>query len=114
MLIAGILHGIASAVAIVLIPRVTPVRARLLALLPMVPLLYAVTETVRYARQLDELQTRVQLEGLATAAALGGLFLMTWAWLVEAGLPRLPPPAILAVLFVGYACGVWRADRRYG
>ncbi|GAB3704106.1 hypothetical protein [Mariniluteicoccus flavus] len=113
--------GVAMGAYVVLTPLVafllhrfpeTPWRLAAVALLvpPMIGVAWAVA---RFARDADELQSRILTESLAIAFALGSLLCFTWGWLELAGAPRIP---IMFALPVYCACWlaahVW-VRRRY-
>lgn len=85
-----------------------------LALLPMVPLVFALFAFVRYMGRIDELQRRIQFEALAFA--FGGTALLTFGYgflQSIAGYPQVNWFAVWPVMAVLWLAGKARADRRY-
>lgn len=85
-----------------------------LALVPMVPLVFALFAFVRYLGRMDELQRRVQLEALAFA--FGGTALLTFGYgflQSVAGFPQVNWFAVWPIMAVLWLAGKARADRRY-
>lgn len=65
-------------------------------------------------RRLDELQQRIHLVALAIAFAGTGIVIMTFAWLEEAGLPRVDWGIVTWPMMVGlWVAGFLFASRRY-
>jgi hypothetical protein len=60
----------------------------LLAVLPVIPSAFAVWAAIRFFRGLDELQRRIQFEGLAFSFLATCLLSLTWGFLQNAGLPQ--------------------------
>ena len=85
-----------------------------LALLPMVPLVFALFAFVRYMSRVDELQRRIQLEALAFA--FGGTALLTFGYgflQSIAGYPQVNWFVVWPVMAVLWLAGKARADRKY-
>jgi hypothetical protein len=61
----------------------------LIALLPMLPLIFGFRSFLRYLTSMDELQQRIQLQALGFAAGATGMITLTYGFLENAGLPRL-------------------------
>jgi hypothetical protein len=75
---------------------------------------YAIAITVGAIRRLDEMQQRIQLEGIAFAFAASAIAMTGWGFMAKAGLPAMswgPETWLLMVLF--WALGLWLARRRY-
>ena len=83
------------------------------ALLPMIPLGFALIAWVRFFRRMDELQQRIQLEALAFA--FGGTALITFAYgfLQDAGFPDLNWFYIWPLMNVFWIVGGFIANRRW-
>ena len=85
----------------------------LVALLPVLPVAYGVWAYARFLRGIDELQRRIQLDGLAFSVAGTGLLTVTWGFLELAGLPRLPVLWVFPILIWLWGIGAAIASRRY-
>lgn len=83
------------------------------ALLPMVPLGYLVWAAVRYLRGIDELQRRIQLEGLGFAFAAGSVITFGYGFLQLAGSPEASWFFVWPVYGAMWFLGVQLARRRY-
>lgn len=97
-----------------LVKRVDPLWAKaILVLVPMVPILVALSEMLRFFASLDELERRVQFEAVTTAAILTCMLSFAWGLLELAGLPRLPVVMVLPMFCGIYGPAVWWATRKY-
>lgn len=85
----------------------------LVALLPVVAILYGMFAYMRFLRGIDELQQRIQLHGLAFAVGGTGLITIAWGFLELAGLPRLSTIWIFPILIWLWGLGTALATRRY-
>lgn len=83
------------------------------ALLPVLPVAYGVWAYTRFLHGIDELQRRIQLDGLAFSVGGTGLLTVTWGFLELAGLPRLPVLWVLPILIWLWGIGAAIASRRY-
>jgi hypothetical protein len=80
------------------------------------PLLAGGAALVAYARFLqdvDELQRKIQLEGLAMGFGAGLLFMMGWRLFERLGAPQLDVSDPVLVMVVAFALGQWLGARRY-
>ncbi len=68
---------------------------------------------VRFLRQADELQRRIQLEGLAFGFGVGAFFTMGYRLFERVGAPALDVNDPVLVMFVAWTLGQWLAMRRY-
>lgn len=96
------------------IRHVDPTWAKvLIALLPIIPIGFALSELMRFVASLDELQRRVQFEAVATAGVLTCMLTFAWGMLEMAGFPKLPIVLVTPLFSAAYGFGVWRATRKY-
>lgn len=106
-----------SALIVLMIPlvkRVDPLWAKaLLALVPVVPIIVALSELLRFVASLDELERRIQFEAVATAAMLTCVLSFAWGMLEIAGLPRLPVVMVTPLFCAVYGLAVWLATRKF-
>ena len=84
-----------------------------LAVLPVVPAAFAMWAATRYFRGLDELQRRIQLEGLAFSFLATCLIALTWGFLQNAGLPHFDVIWVAPLLVGLWGIGTRVAKRRY-
>jgi hypothetical protein len=83
------------------------------ALLPMIPALVALWAAIRYFRGLDELQRRIQFDGLAFSFVATCLIALTWGFLQNAGLPHADIVWVTPLLLFLWGVGACIAKRRY-
>jgi hypothetical protein len=86
----------------------------LFAVLPVFPAALAMGAGIRFFRGLDEMQRRIQFEGLAFSFLATGLITLTYGFLENAGLPRLNWIWIVPILTLSWSIGLTIASRRYG
>lgn len=112
--IAMVAYAILVFISAWLLEQVTEVPwSYLVAILPMLPLLFGLRAYLRYLGQLDELQRHIQLQAISFAAGMTGIITTTYGFLEGAGLPHLSyiPIFPLLILLWGLAAAVLR--RRY-
>jgi hypothetical protein len=85
----------------------------LIALLPVVPSVFAMWASIRYFRGLDELQRRIQFEGLAFSFMATCLISLAWGFLQNAGLPHADIIWVAPLLVMLWGIGTCVATRRY-
>ena len=85
----------------------------LLAVLPVVPAAFAMWAAIRYFRGLDELQRRIQFEGLAFSFLATCLIALSWGFLQNAGLPHADVIWVAPLLIGLWGVGTCVAKRRY-
>jgi len=93
--------------------RVYPPLRIVFALLPVIPALLAMWAAIRYFRGLDELQRRIQFEGLAFSFVATCVIALTWGLMQNAGLPHLDVIWIAPLLIFLWGLGACVAKRRY-
>jgi len=84
-----------------------------LAFLPIIPSAFAMWAFMRFFRNLDELQRRIQLEAVAFSFLATCLITLTWAFLQNAGLPRFDVSWVAPLLIMLWGIGLGIAKRRY-
>ena len=84
-----------------------------LAVLPVVPAAFAMWAAIRYFRGLDELQRRIQFEGLAFSFMATCLIALSWGFLRNAGLPQADVIWVAPLLVFLWGVGCCIAKRRY-
>lgn len=85
----------------------------LLAILPVIPAGFAMWAAIRYFRGLDELQRRIQFEGLAFSFLATCLIALSWGFLQNAGLPHADVIWVAPLLIALWGVGTCVAKRRY-
>jgi hypothetical protein len=87
--------------------------AWLIAASPNVLALGALVSYMRFLRMTDELQRRIQIEGLAVGFGVGWIFAIGYLVLQAAGAPELPVTAMILVMTGGWILGTTLAVRHY-
>ena len=95
------------------VEAVSGVGAWLIALVPNVFALGALVAYMRFLRMTDELQRRIQVEGLAVGFGIGWIFAIGYQVMEAAGAPELPITAMILVLTGGWVLGTLLAIGRY-
>jgi hypothetical protein len=72
-------------------------------LLPLIPVAFLVPIVLRYLRETDEYERRMQVESLAIAAGVTAMLSVTYGFLELAGLPHLSAWWTWTVLMVAWA-----------
>ena len=85
----------------------------LVALLPAVPAAFVVRAYVRHLRRLDELELRIQYEGLAIGFWASALVMFSYGFLEGIGFPHLNWTFTWAVMLGMWGVGVVISARRY-
>jgi hypothetical protein len=93
--------------------QVDPSLRILCAILPVIPALFAMWAVIRYFRGLDELQRRIQFEGLAFGFLATCLVSLTWGFLQNAGLPHADIIWVAPGLIFSWGVGACIAKQRY-
>ncbi|MGB7337872.1 MAG: hypothetical protein WBC91_03190 [Phototrophicaceae bacterium] len=85
----------------------------ILALLPMLPVLYGLWGYMQLIRNLDELQRRIQLEAISFSMGLTGVITFSWGFLQGVGLPPLESIWVFPMMIAFWGIGLFIAQRRY-
>lgn len=100
--------------AVWLIDQVDNVLLRaLIAIVPVLPLLFGVLAYVRYLSKIDELQQRIQLQAVSFAAGATGLLTFTYGLLENAGLPALSLTYVFPLMIALWGLATWAFGRSY-
>lgn len=83
------------------------------ALLPMLPGVAAVWVIMRHIRRMDEMQRRMQMEGMAFSLTMTALLTFSYGFLEGQGFPRLSMFVVLPLMNVLWVLGYALACRRY-
>ncbi|MEX0324494.1 MAG: hypothetical protein AB3N33_00240 [Puniceicoccaceae bacterium] len=84
-----------------------------IALVPMLPIIWLMQIIMSCMRNLDELQQKIQLEAVVFAAVLTALFTVAYGFLEKIGYPKLDTIWIFPMLMVLWTIGQAIARRRY-
>jgi hypothetical protein len=84
-----------------------------IALLPVLPTLFVPMSVVRYLREIDELQRKIQLEALAFAFTGTALTTLSYGFLENAGLPDLSWVWVWPLMALLWVVGLVVAKKRY-
>lgn len=98
-----------------LIPKIespNPVRY-LVAVLPLLPLFFALAAFLQYLRRMDEMQRRIQFEAFGLSLALTGMLTFASGLLQRAGIPPLDITWVFPMLIFFWGVGVCLANWRY-
>jgi O-antigen/teichoic acid export membrane protein len=85
----------------------------IIAVLPVLPAMAVPMGAVRCFREMDELQRKIQLEGLAFGFTAAAILTLSYGFLQNAGLPDLNWIWVWPVMGVCLAIGLALARRRY-
>lgn len=102
MLSTHLLHG-----------SVTGTPKVLIALLPLLPLVFMFMAVIRFVRYTDELLRRMHVQAFAIAAGVTAFLALTYGCLEMAGLPRLSAWWTFFCIDVVWGLAVWVLERRY-
>lgn len=84
-----------------------------IALSPNVFAIGALIAYLRFLRMTDELQRKIQIEGLAIGFGTGWIFAIGYLVLQAVGAPELPVTAMIIVMTGGWILGTLLATRHY-
>jgi hypothetical protein len=85
----------------------------LLMLLPIAPILFGFRAFIRWVRELDELQKRIQMEAFAFSLGLTGILTFTYGLMERAGLPQISLIWVFPLSIMLWGIGQAIAVRRY-
>ena len=109
-----LVYAILLFTSILLMRVVEPLWARaLLAVLPVVPVVYGLTAIVGAVRALDEFQQRVQLEAAVFSLTGTALITFTYGFLENAGFPPVGVIWVLPLIAALWGIGGAIAGRKY-
>jgi hypothetical protein len=84
-----------------------------LAVLPVIPAIFAMWAVIRGVRSLDELQRRIQFEAIIFSFLATCLLTLTWGFLQNAGLPQVDVLWVAPLLIVLWGLGLCLAHGKY-
>lgn len=85
----------------------------LIALAPMVPVFWIGNNIVKYTRQQDELQQRIQLDAVVFSTVVTALLTSAYGFMEGVGYPELDTVWIMPMLAVFWVVGQILSRRRY-
>ncbi len=83
-----------------------------IALLPLIPVLFLISGFIRYLSGIDELQQRIQLQAIGFAAGTTGLLTFAYGFLELEGLPSLSTFFIFPLMIMLWGVGLAYFSRR--
>ena len=90
----------------------TPARV-LVALTPVIPVIFMVYFFIRYLSNIDELQQRIQLLSIGFAAGTTGLLTFSYGFLENVGFPRISLLWVFPIMILLWGLGQAFISRRY-
>src|SRR5690606_34891721 len=113
-LLAAGLHILLTLVSITILKQTPATALRyLIAILPMLPLIFAFRSFLHQLANMDELQQRIQLQAIGFAAGAVGMITLTYAFLENAGLPQLSMIWVFPLMCLLWSGASWALARRY-
>ena len=85
----------------------------LVALAPVIPMIFGLLAFVRFFSKMDELQRRIQLEAFAFAFGGTAIVSFTYGFLENAGFPALSWIWVFPLMMALWGIGAGIASRRY-
>ncbi|MBV7336826.1 cytochrome P450 [Chloroflexi bacterium TSY] len=85
----------------------------IVAVAPVIPILFGLRAFLRALNQMDELQRRIQLNAIAFAAGATGMVTVTYGFLENAGFPQLSWIWIFPMLIALWGISLPIVGRRY-
>lgn len=87
--------------------------APVIALLPILPVLFGVFALMSFVRSIDELQQKIQLEGMAFSLGVTGIITFALGLVEGTGIPQIGMIWVLPMMCALWGIGVAIATRRY-
>lgn len=85
----------------------------LVALLPLLPLIFMFVAVIRFLRYTDEMLRRLHIQAFAIAAGVTAFLALTYGCLEMAGFPRLSAWWTFFCIDMIWGFAVWMLERRY-
>jgi|GEM_PF-3096276 len=85
----------------------------LVAVTPMLPMVYAIVVMINKVRAMDEMQRQIQLEAVLFSCVTTGMITGTYSLLEGVGYPVLGTEWVLPMLIISYGLGGFVARRRF-
>lgn len=84
-----------------------------LALTPVIPAIFGMIAYIRFVGNIDELQRRIQFEGLAFGFGVAGILTFSYGFLENVGFPHISWLWVFPFMIAMWGIGVAIAARRY-
>ncbi len=84
-----------------------------LALLPVIPAIFGIIAYMRFVGRIDELQRRIQFEGLAFGFGVAGILTFSYGFLENVGFPHINLLWVFPLMIALWGIGTGIAARRY-
>jgi hypothetical protein len=84
-----------------------------IALLPLIPVLFLISGFIRYLSGIDELQQRIQLQAIGFAAGTTGLLTFAYGFLELEGFPSFSTFIVFPLMIMLWGVGLAYFSRRY-
>jgi hypothetical protein len=84
-----------------------------LALAPVIPAIFAIIAYIRAIRRMDELQRRIQFEGIAFSFGVVGILTFSYGFLENVGFPHLSYLWVFPFMIATWSIGLAITARRY-
>jgi hypothetical protein len=84
-----------------------------IALLPVIPIIFGAAAYLSFIRNLDELQRRIQLDGISFGFAITSILSVALGFLEIAGLPQIGMIWVFPMLVGFWGIGTYLANLRY-
>ena len=84
-----------------------------LALLPVIPAIFGIIAYMRFVGRIDELQRRIQFEGLAFGFGVAGILTFSYGFLENVGFPHINLLWVFPFMIALWGIGTGIAARRY-
>ncbi len=84
-----------------------------LAITPVIPAIFGIIAYMRYMSRMDELQRRIQFEGLAFGFGIAGILTFSYGFLEIVGFPHVGLLWVFPLMIALWGIGTGIAARRY-
>ncbi len=84
-----------------------------LALAPVIPAIFGIIAYMRFVGRMDELQRRIQFEGLAFGFGVAGILTFSYGFLENVGFPHINLLWVFPLMIALWSIGTGIAARRY-
>ncbi len=84
-----------------------------LALAPVIPAIFGIIAYMRFVGRMDELQRRIQFEGIAFSFGVAGILTFSYGFLENVGFPHISLLWVFPFMIAIWGIGTGIASRRY-
>ncbi|MBA3913997.1 MAG: hypothetical protein H0X25_09135 [Acidobacteriales bacterium] len=85
----------------------------LIAIAPVLPVLWVPVAVVRFLREVDELQRKIQIEAIAFGFTFSAVLTLGYGFLQNVGLPQLNWTLVWPLMAISWIIGLGISSRRY-